>query len=304
LLTHSRNRHSNPQEDSVNAGNATATVHELNDLRRGRGLNAANLGTRIGPRLRHACAIDDIDGPALIRRKLVLRLTALCEQLPDDLHIAASVALALHDEAVGEFLDRRIAWLADHFDRDPRTARRRVDTAFRLLGERLDDENSVAEDLSLDSPDGWYVESLHAVLRMDLDPAQLIEERRIVATVDELKEITVTMRAPRGVTLDDDDLIEAEMLEGGEIVEAQHIGPGHTRFVIRLPEALRLGQRHDYSVRFTSYPRSWTHPYDLLAPLQRCENFAVRVRFGDGSQPDLVWQLQRQGMSYGLQWSA
>ena len=52
-------------------------------------------------------------------------LTALCEQLPDDLRIAASVALALHDEAVGEFLDRRIAWLADHFDRDPRTARLR-----------------------------------------------------------------------------------------------------------------------------------------------------------------------------------
>jgi hypothetical protein len=288
----------------VNAVNTTATVHELNDLRRGRGLNAANLGTRVGPRLRHACAIEETDGPALVRRKVVLRLTALCEQLPDDLRTAASVALALHDEAAGEFLDRRIAWLADHFDRDPRTARRRVDTAFRLLGERLDDEQMPADDLGLDSPDGWYVESLHAVLRMDLNPPQLIEERRIVATVDDLKEITVSMRAPRGAMVDDDDLIEADMLEGGEIVEAHRVGPGHTRFVVRLPEALRLGQRHDYSVRFTSYPRSWTHPYDLLAPLHRCEDFSVRVQFGGDNQPDLVWQLQREGMSYGLQWSA
>lgn len=288
----------------MNAVTVTDTVHELNDLRRGRGLNAANLGARVGPRLRMACAIAETDNPALVRRKVVLRLTSLCAQLPDDLAIAASVALALHDEAAGEFLDRRIAWLADHFDRDPRTARRRVDTAFRLLGERLDDEGTLAEDLGLDSPEGWYVESLRAVLCMDCDPPQLIEDRRIVATVDDLKQITVSMRAPRGVTIGDDDLIEAEMLDGGEIVESHRAGPGHTRFVIRLPEALRLGQRHEYSVRFTSYPRSWTHPYDLLAPLHRCEDFSVRVRFGGDNQPDLVWQLQREGMSYGLQWSA
>ena len=81
------------------------------------------------------------------------------------------------------------------------------------------------------------------------------------------------------------------------------MGNGQTRFVIRLPEALRLGQRHEYGIRFTSYPRSWTNPYDLLAPLHRCEHFAVRVRFGD-ARPDLVWRLEPEGMTYGLQWSA
>lgn len=283
--------------------NAGDTVRELNDLRRGRGCNAANLGSRIGPRLRRACAIEDGDGPAVVRRKVILCLTSLCEQLPHDLKTAASVALALGDEGGGEFLDRRIAWLADHLERDPRTARRRVDTAFRLLGERLDDEQAAAEDFALDAPDGWYVEALSAELRLDLEPAQLIEQRRIVATTDDLKEITVSLRAPRGVTLDDENLIEAQMVHGGEIVEVQPVDTGHIRFVIRLPEALRLGQRHDYSVRFTSYPRSWTHPYDLLAPLQRCEHFVVRVRLR-GSQPDLVWALEPEGMSYGLQWSA
>jgi hypothetical protein len=284
----------------VNAGD---TVHELNELRRGRGCNAADLGARIGPRLKQACAIENTDSPAVVRRKAILRLSGVCELLPPDLKTAASVALALHEEGRGEFLDRRIAWLAEHFDRDPRTARRRVDTAFRLLGELLDDEAGVA-DFDLDSPNGWYVESLRAVLRMDLHPAELIEERRIVATVDDLKEITVSLRAPKGVTLDDGNLVEAEMLAGGEIVDAHHVDAGHTRFTVRLSEALHVGQRHDYEIRFTSYPRSWTHPYDLLAPLHRCEHFAVRVRFGDDSQPDLVWQLAPQGMSYGLQWSA
>jgi hypothetical protein len=106
------------------------------------------------------------------------------------------------------------------------------------------------------------------------------------------------------VLLDGEDPIEAEMLSGGEIVATHHAGPGDLRFVIRLSEPLQVGQRHDYSVRFTSYPRSWTQPYDLLAPLHRCEHFAVRVRFAATGQPDLVWQLERQGMSYGLQWTA
>jgi hypothetical protein len=287
----------------VNAGKGTETVRELNDLRRGRGLNTADLGARVGPHLRRACAVGDGDAPALVRRKVVLRLTALCERLPDDLRVAASVALNLHGEAAGEFLDRRIAWLADHFDRDPRTARRRVDTAFRLLGERLDDDRPEADDLGLGSPEGWYVESLRAVLRLDLEPAELVEQRRIVATVDDLKEVTVSLRTPRTGMPADHDLIEAEMLTGGEIVEQERLDVGHSRFVIRLPEALRLGQRHEYGVRFTSYPRSWTQPCDLLAPLHRCEHFGVRVHFGE-TQPDLVWQLEPEGMTYGLQWSA
>jgi len=277
-------------------------VHELNDLRRGRGVNAANLGTRIGPRLRVACSLDDTDGPAQIRRKVVSRLTELCAGLPADLQLAAEVALALHHEGVGEFLDRRIAWLAEHFDRDPRTARRRVDTAFRLLGERVDDETVRTEPVSVD---GWYVASLRAVLRMDLEPAQLIEERRIVATVDGLSDIEVSLRAPKGVS-EPGELITADMPYGGEIVSVQHVNPGHMRFHIRLSERLRRGQQHDYAIQFTSYPRSWSEAYDLLTPLDRCEDFVVRVRFG-GEKPDLVWQLRRdgtQGMSYGLRWSA
>jgi hypothetical protein len=284
--------------------NTTDTVRELNELRRGRGLNAADLATRVGPRLRRACAIAESDGPAVLRRKIVLRLTAVTEKLPDDLRLAANVALALHEEADGEFLDRRIAWLAGHYERDPRTARRRVDTAFRLLSEHLDDERSPADAGMTDEPDGWYVESLKAVLRMDLDPPQLFEERRIVATVDGLDRLVVSLRAPRGHSTDGDELITATGIHGGRIVESTRIAPGHTRFVIGLPEPLRLGQRHEYGVQFSSYPRSWSHPYDLLAPLHRCEHFAVRVRFGDAAQPDLVWQLRRQGMSYGLQWSA
>src|SRR5437763_6082513 len=112
-------------------------VRELNELRRGRGLDAADLHQRIGPCLREACGITGADQPSAARLKLVLRLTELCGRLPADLRLAALAAFGLHEEAAGEFLDRRISWLASVLDRDPRTARRRIDLALRRPHELL-----------------------------------------------------------------------------------------------------------------------------------------------------------------------
>lgn len=310
------------------------TVQELNELRRGRGLDAADLHTRVGSRLRQACSIADTDLPAETRRKLVLTLTELCGRLPATLQLAASAALALHEDAAGDFLDRRIAWLADQYDRDPRTARRRIDQAFRRLAEFLDDACD-QQSRSVYAPDGWHVESLKAMLRMDLDPPQLIEERRIVATTDELDEITISFSAPKD-RVATGDKITAQMVYGGELVEAHDTQSGHARFVVRLPEPLRLGQRHSYGIQFASYPRSRMRPYYVLTPLRPCKHFAIRARFDLNSKPELIWRLNgvlpravndfspnddlltidrlgeialefhdlQQGLSYGLQWSA
>ncbi len=184
------------------------------------------------------------------------------------------------------------------------------------------------------APGGWYVESLRASLRMDVDPPQLIEDRRIVATADELDELIVSLSAPR----DDgtvSDAIMAEMVYGGEIVEQQQVGPSHARFVIRLPRPLSLGQRHEYGIHFNSYSRRHLRPYYVLTPFRRCETFALNVRFGTQSLPDALWRLNGvpprllddwaptsdsivldrvgeahlqfhglgQGLSYGLQWT-
>ncbi|MEJ7743107.1 MAG: hypothetical protein WKF73_11455 [Nocardioidaceae bacterium] len=95
---------------------ASDTFKELQELRRGRGLDAHDLHGRVGPRIRQACGITETDSPAVVRRKVLLTLTELCSRLPDDLRLAALVALALHQEATNQTLDRRVAWLADHFD--------------------------------------------------------------------------------------------------------------------------------------------------------------------------------------------
>jgi len=310
---------------------ASDTFKELQELRRGRGLDAHDLHGRVGPRIRQACGITETDSPAVVRRKVLLTLTELCSRLPDDLRLAALVALALHQEATNQTLDRRVAWLADHFDHNPKTARRRIDEAFRLIAEQLDDQD---EETNGYAPSGWYVQSLRSVLRMDLAVPQLDEERRIIATVDELDELVVSLSAPREANVDPNDHITAEMIYGGEIVDEDQVSRGHATFTIRLPNPLHLGQPHDYRIQFTSYPRSWMRPYYVLTPLRRCDHFTARVRFGNEHKPERVWRISgvppralddftpngdlisidrvgdvpvefyelKPGLSYGLQW--
>ena len=306
-------------------------VRELNELRRGRGLDAADLHQRIGPCLRAACAITDTDQPAAARQKLVLRLTELCGRLPPDLKLAALAALGLHEEAAGEFLDRRISWLASVLDRDPRTARRRIDLAFRRLHELL---GAPAFRSDLHPLAGWYVESMKAMLRLDRTPPELQEERRIVAEVDELDELVLPFSVPAEPGSDPVPDITADALSGGEIVEARQVSASHAQFIMRLPNPLRLGQRHEYGIRFTPQ-RTELRPYYAMTPLRRCEEFSVRVRFDRAAPPSRVWRLNgvparviddgvdsgdaltvnrvgevglefhdlHQGLSYGLQWS-
>ncbi|MFF1609480.1 hypothetical protein ACFVYA_16995 [Amycolatopsis sp. NPDC058278] len=306
-------------------------VRELSELRRGRGLDAADLHQRIGPCLRAACAITETDQPAAARQKLVLRLTELCGRLPPDLKLAALTALGLHEEAAGEFLDRRISWLASVLDRDPRTARRRIDLAFRRLDELL---GAPAPRSDLHPLAGWYVESMKAMLRLDRDPPELAEERRIVAEVDELDELVLPFSVPAEPGSDPVPDITADALFGGEIVEARQVSASHAQFIMRLPSPLRLGQRHEYGIRFTPR-RTRLRPYYAMTPLRRCEQFSVRVRFDRAAPPTRVWRLNgvpgrvvddgidsgdaltvnrvgevglefhdlHQGLSYGLQWS-
>ncbi|SFW88054.1 hypothetical protein [Amycolatopsis australiensis] len=316
----------------MTSGAAFPFVRELNELRRGRGLDAADLHQRIGPCLRASCGITAADQPSAARQKLVLRLTEVCGRLPSDLRLAALAALGLHEEAAGEFLDRRISWLAGVLDRDPRTARRRIDLAFRRLDELLGAPASPRDRHPLA---GWYVESAKATLRLDRRPPELQEERRIVAEVDELDELVLSFSVPAEPGSDPAPDITADVLFGGEIVEARQVSASHAQFVMRLPSPLRLGRRHEYGIRFV--PRRTTlRPYYVMTPLRRCEEFSVRVRFDRDRPPSRVWRLNgvpgrviddgagsgdaltvnrvgevglefhdlHQGLSYGLQWSA
>jgi len=307
-----------------------STFDELLEIPRGRGMQAGDVADRIGPGLRRACGVTAADSAVTVRRKVGARLTELCERLPGDLKISVLAALALHPLANHQFMQDRMSWAAHQINRDhPRAAIRRMKVAFRILAEQLDE---LVDDPRLTQ--GWHVYSLRALLRMDLDPPQLVEERVIVASADDLDEIEIRLSAP-GHGPAADSPIEASVLYGGEITRTDRVTPSHRRFVVRLPKPLRAGEKHEYGVRFTAFPRALMPPFYVLTPLQPCDRFIVRVRFG-ADVPRRIWRLDgippraiddfepadglltadrlgevalefsrlHQGLSYGMRWSS
>lgn len=320
-------------------GGIDETIAELRELRRGRGLLAGDVHIRVGPRIRLACGIVETDRPATARRKLALGLTERSGRLPADLRLAVLAALALHEATDQKFLHQRMEWVASQFDRDPRTARRRMDDGFEALAALIE---AVGEDgweviHNEFAPEGWYVESLRSTLRMDLEVPKLIEERCIIAAADELDEIVVSLSAVPGQTNPPpENEIQASMIHGGEITEVFRPTRTYARFVVRLPRPLKLGERHEYAVEFTGYARDQMRPYYLLTPLRRFDRFSLRVRFGVDRLPSKIWRLNgvhplvaddftpssellgvdpirelslefiglRQGLRYGVQWGS
>lgn len=227
-----------------------------------------------------------------IRHKVTLQLAELCSDLSPDLGLAARVAFNLHEEADAPFLQGRVERLASFLSRDEKTARRRIDEAFTLLSEKIAGSGRRNAEPSEYAPDSWYFAEVQATLRMDVELPQLTDERRIVSKVDGLDEIVIALWSPKDSTVPESDRrIRADAMYGGRIVEEIDPSNDYARFVLRLPRPLKLGHYHDYGVQFTSYPRALMQPFLTFTPLQRCDLFRARVRFGNGYIPDSVWRV-------------
>ncbi|WP_086840565.1 hypothetical protein [Amycolatopsis kentuckyensis] len=267
---------------------------ELNELRRGRGLDSLDVVQRIGPSLRAKIDVRDGDSPSAVRDKLILAISRICDHLPPDLRLAALTAFGIQEQAAGDFLDRRISWLAGALDRDPRTARRRIDAAFDRIAETISRTGPAGQD---DDPyAGWSVEALKVLVRMDTDPLTLMEERRIIATRDDLAEISLQFSVP-GVDLSDQKLEIVDMLFGGEVVARKNITRSYRNYTIRLPRPLRIGQTHEYAAQITLPSGTRVRPQYIFSPFHRVDHFDARVKFDRERRPAAVWSVD--GMPAG-----
>lgn len=183
--------------------------------------------------------------------------------------------------------------------------------------------------------EGWYVESLSALLRMDAEPIEAVEQRTIVATVDDLAEISTAISIPR----DTGDVsathgLDVELLHGGSLERREQPYESFFRNVIALPKPLHAGERHEYALRLRLPAGQPMAPHYVHVPLQRSDHFDLRVRFSLERLPEFVWKLDgvtttvlyeshpaseqvtpdrfgevhmtfrelRPGLSYGLRW--
>jgi len=258
-------------------------VRELKGLRKGRGLFTGRIAELVGPTLRAECGVTAGDRLVVIRQKVSARLAELAEELPADLRLAMLAAFAIHAEARQPLYQDRVLWAATRMDRDPRTVRRRVDDAIDQLAELA---VGVPNGLDREPAGGWHTSELRVAAALDRPRPEILEQRRVVANQDDLRELDLAVSLPDG----GHDL-DVDVLYGGTLLERGMEATGRFGFTLALPSPLSHGESYDFAVRFRLPTARAMRPYLACVPRRPCELFDLRVRFGPDSAPACVWML-------------
>lgn len=263
---------------------------ELVRLRRGWGLQASGLRSRLGPRLIAAGGIVDRDDDRAIAEKLSALIRQITGGFPRELRQAALAALGV-DGVWFPTLTKRLGWLAGELKCSERNARRRADEACERLAQEL---RRRLNDAGPPDPErGWRISHLSALLCLDRPAPELYEERTIVAARDGLAEIQtrVSLPLPREGDAGGGELV-TKVLFGVRLRRQELMGDRHYRHTLALPRPLRYGDKLQYKIVYVIPPQRML-PHYALVPLIPCDSFQVRVRFDPGRPPREVWRLER-----------
>jgi hypothetical protein len=258
---------------------------EIRSLRKGRGLQSPDLDSRLGPLMRELAAGGDA---AARRQALLTEVNRCCGELLSDYRTAIEASLALSKETMQDpYFGGRVSWLASQLKRDDRTALRRIDEAEQLLAEVIATELRRRRGRTAVAPDGWYVEELRTLLRLDSEIMESREDRRIVSTRENLTEVMAWLDIPRSSDQPKPDL-QAEILYGGRLVRKEQPARNRFHLVVQLPNPLQPGQEHEYGLVLRMPQDMLLHPHYLLTPECQCNKFDLRVRFDADRLPAWV----------------
>lgn len=244
----------------------TDLISDLKVLRKGRGLFVSRIDERVGTTLRTVCEVTDSDGPAEIRHKVGERLGSWAKKLPPDLRLAVMAAFAIAPDARLPLYQDRVNLAAEKLNRDPRTARRRIDDGIHHLAQ-LAAALASKQIAGQHGATRWHTVELRATLVLDRDRPEVLEQRRIVADVDDVSEVDITV-PPAAIAV--------ELFHGGTLVPRTGRRPGHA---LRLPEPLRHGQEHDLVLQARLGREQHVRPWFVYVLEYPCAALDLRVRF-------------------------
>jgi len=268
-------------------------LRELTTLRRGWGLEADRLRSRLGPLVAGWCEIHRTTSDREARRVLREAISAAIAEFPADDRLAVNVALGIAPGAQHALLSDRIGVLADRLRVSERTARRRIDRSFVRLAAEIEAGTRPA-DGGPDPDKGWFVKRLEVLVRLDTGEPEVTEERLIVATRDGLGRIAAQFTVPRTEDgRDGERHVDADARHGVRIGTGQREGQRHFRWLLDLPRPLSRGESHTYSLAYRIRDGLPIRPSYVFVPLVPCESFTVRVRFDPLRPPRVVWRLDR-----------
>ncbi|MGB3442296.1 MAG: hypothetical protein WBA97_26430 [Actinophytocola sp.] len=238
-------------------------VGDLKTLRKGRGLFAGNVADRVGQALRELCGVTDQASPGEIRYRVGRRVACLATELPDDLRMAVLAAFGMLPSARHPLYQDRVAWIAARIEREPRTARRRIDEGIHQLAQLA------CTPLRVGTPteNGWHTTETRVIAMLDRMVPEVLEHHRVVAA-QELCELHLPLPAGR----------EVAVAYGGTLRSG----------VLTLPAPLQPGEAHEFALRtrLPVLPRQLVH-----VPGRRCDYLELRVRFDRTRLPRRVSRL-------------
>ena len=197
---------------------AERVAKEIRQLHKGRGLQAGDLDSRLGPLLGELAGTADA---AARRQALITEINRCAGQLLEDYRLAVEVSLALSEETTDEPLfTRRATWLAERIDRDSRTALRRIREAEWRLAELIAGELQRRRGRISAAPNGWYVAELRTVMRLDGDIVESEQDRRIVSSRENLTEVMAWLDLPSDANQPGSEL-RAEIRYGGRLLRKE-----------------------------------------------------------------------------------
>jgi hypothetical protein len=260
-------------------------VAEIHQLRKGRGLQDGDLEARLGPLLGELAGPGDAAHRRVALEAEVRRCAA---QLIDDYRTAMETSLALSAETMQEpHFGKRVGWLAAKLMCDDRTVLRRIEKAEQRLAEVIATELRRRRGRAGVAPDAWYIEELRTVFQLGTETVESREDRRIVSARENLTEVMAWLDVPGSASQPETEL-RAEIEYGGYLLRQDQ--PSRNRFdlVVRLPEPLRKGGKHEYRLVLRMPRRMLRHPHYLMTPECRCDKFDLRVRFDPQRPPAWV----------------
>lgn len=273
---------------------STGLAGELRSLRRGRGILVERISERAGPALRNACGVDGDDPPARIRTKIALNLRASIGELPDDLRDLMLTAFAISADARHPRYQDRVGQAALRLKKGERTVRRRIDEGISLLAEIMG--GRPAPDAVDDRHDpGWHTAELHTLLNLQLPVPEAFELRRVVAEREGLRRLDLAHTVATPLRRDDPEFVpepDIDVFSGGTLVGVRRESAERVGFELELPRPLRIGEVHEYALRFRLREGRQPRPRFVCVPRYRCDRYRLRVRFGPGRPPAAVWRLR------------
>ncbi|HUC59814.1 MAG TPA: hypothetical protein VMA95_20610, partial [Streptosporangiaceae bacterium] len=200
--------------------------------------------------------------------------------------VTASLALSGETREM-QLLDERVQWLSEQFGREFRTGKRRVKEAERYLAEQIAGELQRRRGRIPSAPQGWYLAEIQGLLRLDTQTPESHQTRRIVATVNDLREVMAWVDVPRN-NAQTGPVLSAEVLHGGRLIRREQPFGNRYQFLVQLPRPLQAGEEHEYGLISKVVDGGPMSPHYLMTPECRCDALDVKVRFHPDRQPEWV----------------